>query len=304
MGAVPTGIAGIEARLLRGRRAAQAGVLANVGLALVKLFAGILGNSYALIADAIESAFDVLGSLVLWGGLRIAGKEPDPDFPFGYGKAEPLAAAVVSLLLLGAGVGVAIQAAREIVTPHHLPAPFTLVVLVAVIATKEVLYRRVIRVGRDVGSHAVRTDAWHHRSDALTSFAALVGIGVAVLGGPGWEEADDWAALVASGVILANAVRLLRPAVWDLMDRTPRDGTADRITVAARSVPGVLATEKLKVRRSGLGLYVDLHVQADPALSLYEAHVLSGRVKTAVRAAVPSVVGVLVHMEPYEGAAL
>ena len=290
----------LEARLGRGQRAAQVGVLANAGLSIVKLLAGLLGNSYALVADAIESAFDVFGSLLLWGGLRISGRDPDPAFPFGYGKAEPLSAAVVSLLLMGAGIGVAVEAVREIRTPHHVPAPFTLVVLVVVVLVKETLYRRVLRVGAEVGSGAVKTDAWHHRSDAITSGAAMLGIGIALWGGPGWEEADDWAALAASAIIVGNGVRLLRPAVWDLMDRTPDDGTANRIAEAAAAVPGVLAIEKLKVRRSGLGVFVDVHVQAEPTLSLRDAHRLSGRVKGAIRQAVRSVLGVLVHMEPYE----
>ncbi len=275
-------------------------MLVNAGLAIVKFLAGILGHSYALIADAVESAADVLSSLVVWGGLHIASRNADEEFPFGYGKAEPLAAAVVGLMLMGAAVAVAIQAVREILTPHHTPAPFTLAVLVGVILVKEVLFRRVLRVGSELGSTAVRADAWHHRSDAITSLAAFVGISVALLGGPGWEQADDWAALVAAGVILVNGFRVLRPAVADLMDRAPGADVADRIAEAAVAVEDVSAVEKLAVRKHGLSFYVDIHVQADPAMSLHDAHELSGRVKGAIRDAVPKVAGVLVHMEPYE----
>lgn len=285
----------------RGVRAAQLGLLVNILLAATKLVAGVLGNSYALVADAIESSFDILSSAVVWGGLRIASRAADDDYPFGYGKAESLAGAVVSLMLLGASVGISIEAIREIRTPHHAPAPFTLAVLVGVILVKETLSRRVLRVASDEGSTAVRADAWHHRSDAITSAAAFVGISVALWKGEGWEAADDWAALLAALVIALNALLLLRPAVHDLMDRAPDPAIVERVRLAALAIPDVLAVEKLKVRRAGTGLYVDVHVQSDPTLSLYDAHIVSGKVKGAIRSSVDRVHGVLVHMEPFEG---
>jgi cation diffusion facilitator family transporter len=292
----------LEHRAQRGIRAAQAGLLANAALSLVKLIAGILGNSYALIADAIESGADVFSSIVVWRGLRIATREADEEFPFGYVKAEPLSAAVVALMLLGAAVGIAIQAAREIVTPHHAPAPFTLAVLVVVVLVKEILFRRVFAVAEEVESQAVRGDAWHHRSDAITSAAAAIGIGVALWGGDGWASADDWAALFAAGVIAWNGLAILRPAILDLMDRAADAEVVAAIEKAALGVAGVLAVEKLLARRAGLGYFVGIHVQADPALSLHEAHIIGGKVKSAISAAVPAVLDVLVHMEPYEGA--
>ena len=161
-----------------GIRAVQWGVLVNVGLAIVKFIAGVVGNSYVLIADAVESATDIFGSLVVWGGLHIAGRDPDEEYPFGYGKAESLAAAVVALMILGAAVGIAVQSVREILTPHLIPAPWTLGVLVTVVLIKLVLSRRVLVVGEQIGSTAVRADAWHHMSDAITSAAAFVGIAV------------------------------------------------------------------------------------------------------------------------------
>jgi cation diffusion facilitator family transporter len=290
----------LRERVGRGAKSAQAGLLTNVALAMVKLVAGVAGHSYALIADAVESTADVFSSLVVWGGLRLSAREADEQFPFGYGKAEPLAAAVVALMLLGAAAGIAIQAVREILTPHLSPAPFTLFVLLGVIAVKEILFRRVFRVAQEVGSTAVQADAWHHRSDAITSAAAAVGIAVALVGGPRFAEADDWAALLASGVIFWNGLNILRPAVGDLMDRTPDPAVVERIHQAAVSVPDVRAIETLKVRRSGLGLYVDIHVEADPGMSLHDAHIVSGKVKSAIRAEVPQVLGVLVHMEPWE----
>jgi cation diffusion facilitator family transporter len=269
----------------------------------VKLLAGVLGNSYALIADGVESTADVFGSLVVWGGVRIASRGEDEAYPFGYGKAEALAAAVVGLMLLAAAIGIGIESTREIVAPHHAPAPFTLVVLVLVVLVKEVLFRRVAAHGAKTGSTAASADAWHHRSDAITSAAAFIGITVALLGGPGWESADDWAAIVAALVILVNGVGILRPAIGELMDRAPDEEVRRVVADAARGVSGVCFIEKLAVRKAGMHFWVDLHVQADPAMSLHDAHILSGRVKSAIRAAEPRVRGALIHMEPFEGTA-
>jgi cation diffusion facilitator family transporter len=284
----------------RGIQAAQLGLLVNAVLAVVKLIAGVVGNAYALVADAVESSADIFSSMVVWRGLRIASREADDDYPFGYGKAEALATAVVALMLLGAAVGIAVEAVREILTPHHTPAPFTLAVLVGVVVVKEVLYRRVVAVGDEVRSTAVKADAWHHRSDALTSIAAFIGISIALVGGPGWESADDWAALFAAGIIVFNALKLLRPAIDDIMDRRPGTELEARISAAALGTPEVQAIEKVRIRKVGLTYQVDLHVQANPAMSLHDAHLLSGRVKGAIRTAVPEVEGVLIHMEPHQ----
>jgi cation diffusion facilitator family transporter len=284
----------------RAMRAAQVGMLVNLILAVTKLVAGIVGHAYALVADAVESTADIFSSLVVYGGLRIAAQPADEDHPYGHGRAEALAGALVAIMLLIAGLGIAIEAIREIQMPHHAPKAWTLGVLVGVIAIKQILASKVFSIGLEIGSTAVMADAQHHRSDVITSTAAFVGISVAVIGGPGWEQADDWAALVASGVICYNGVRMLRPAVNDLMDRLPGSDVVQRIASAATSVSEVSAIEKLKVRKVGLQYAVDLHVQADPSMSLHDAHIVSGKVKGAIRTAMPTVDAVLVHMEPYE----
>ena len=290
--------------IIRGVRAAQSGLLVNTLLAAAKLIAGIVGHTYALVADAVESGADIFSSLIVWGGLTIAAQPADEEHPFGHGKAEALATAIVALMLIAAAIGVAIEAIREIRTPHHAPAPWTLVVLVVVIAIKWWLARRVHAVGADIGSTAVRADAFHHLSDAFTSAAAFIGISIAVvgsrwLGGTGWESADDWAALFASAIIAYNGVSMLRPAMNDLMDRTPGEDVVNPMRRAAEAVPGVLAVEKLHVRKSGLTYHASIHVQSDPRMSLDEAHRLGGRVKAAMRREVPRLSEVLVHMEPY-----
>lgn len=225
-------------------RSTLVGIGFNILLAAVKGIAGFLGNSYALIADAIESTSDILSSLIVWGGLKIASKPPDEDHPYGHGKAEPLAAAVVALALIGAAFTIVFQSIHEIITPHHAPAPFTLIVLVAVVAVKESLFRFVFKIGIAVNSTAVRTDAWHHRSDAITSSAAFVGISVALIGGAGYESADDWVALLASAVIAYNAYRLFVPAISELMDTSPSGGLEANVRKAAVTVEGVQYVEK------------------------------------------------------------
>lgn len=286
--------------LAEGQRLAGVGLVVNVLLALVKGIAGILGNSYALVADAVESVTDIAGSLVVWGGLAWSSRDADDDHPYGHGKAEPLAAAVVGLMLVGAAIGIMIEAIREIVTPHHAPAPFTLAVLVIVVLIKEGMAWRVRRAAAQTGSTAVGADAAHHRSDAITSAAAFLGISAALIGGAGWEWTDDAAAVVASGIILLNAIHILRPAVHELMDGAPDEAFFRTVRDAALGVDGVRDVEKVRARRVGTHFDVDLHVQADPGMSLHDAHILSGCVKSAIRTAIPEAWHVLVHMEPFE----
>ncbi len=284
---------------LRGRKAALGSLLANTLLAVIKLVAGVLGNSYALIADAIESMCDIFSSVIVWSGLTIAAVPPDAEHPYGHGKAEPLAAVAAALMLLAAALGIAIEASREILMPHHAPEPFTLLVLLGVVATKETLFRTVFKVGAEIDSIAVKTDAWHHRSDALTSAAAAVGIAVALLGGKGYESADDWAALFATVIIAVNGWRLLKPAVDDLMDRTPNPALLQKAFQIAASCEGVKAAEKHWIRKVGFNYYFDVHIQVDPAMNVTEAHRISHLVKDRIQAQCPEIAGVLIHIEPY-----
>ena len=146
-----------------------------------------------------------------------------------------------------------------------------------VVLVKSALFRVVNRTARASGSPAVAADAWHHRADAISSAAAFIGISIAVLGGPGWETADAWAALFASALILYNGLGIMRPSMQELMDRSPSEEMLRAVDAAAHAVEGVLATEKLKARKSGTRFLLEVHVQAEPSLSLHEAHILSGR---------------------------
>ena len=190
--------------LQTGARVALLGLANNLLVASAKISAGIFGNAYVLIADGIESTLDIAGSVIIWGGLKLASRPPDATHPYGHGKAEPIAAVVVAIGVLAAALGIAVQSVRELFLPHHGPKPFTLAVLIVVVVVKEVLYRYVIRLGRNVESTALQTDAWHHRTDALTSVAAFIGISVALIGGEAWQSADDWAALFACGLTVKS----------------------------------------------------------------------------------------------------
>jgi cation diffusion facilitator family transporter len=281
-----------------GARFALFGLIINVLLATAKIFAGAIGHAYVLIADGIESALDVGGSIVIWGGLTVAARPPDHTHPYGHGKAEPIAAIIVAVGVLAAAVGLAIQSVREIFLPHHGPAPWTLVVLVVAVIIKETLFRYVIRFGRKVESTAVKTDAWHHRMDALTSIAAFIGISVALIGGEKWQSADDWAALVACALIAANGIRLARPAFYEIMDTAPGGKIVRSIRAVASSVPGVVEVEKCHARKMGLDYYVDLHVGVDGNISVHEGHKIAHRVKSAIQQSDSRVADVLVHIEP------
>jgi cation diffusion facilitator family transporter len=285
-------------RLNRGLRATFIGMAVNAFLTAAKFAAGIFGHSHALVADAVESLADIFSAIVVWRGLVLAAEPPDDDHPYGHGKAEPLAAAIVSTMLLLAAGWIVLEAVRGIAEPHPPPAPFTLLVLGLVIVIKEFLFRFVRRESIKVESSAVRTDAWHHRSDAITSFCAAIGISVALLGGKRYAAADDVAAIVAAAVIAWNGWRLLRPAMDELMDAAPGREVVDRMRRLGQTVPGVAAVEKCVVRKMGYQYYVDMHVEVDPEMTVQRSHEIAHDVKDRIRAKVPAVRDVLVHIEP------
>jgi cation diffusion facilitator family transporter len=274
------------------------GILANLFLAVVKMVTGVLGSSYALVADGIESFADIFSSVIVWGGLKISAKPPDEEHPYGHGRAETIAAVIVSFMLIAAAVLIALQSIREIRTPHHAPAWFTLLVLVLVIALKESLFRYAFAVGRQLDSAALRTDAWHHRSDALTSAAAFVGISIALIGGPGYESADDWAALGASGVIAWNGAQLLLAGLSDIMDPSAHPDLVAEVQQIVLRVPGVHSVEKCRIRKLGLHLAMDIHVRVDGNLTVRQGHDIAHRVKDELTAAHQRMRDVTIHIEP------
>ena len=275
------------------------GIAVSVVLIFIKGISGYLGHSYALIADATESGADILSSGLLWIGLRIALKKPDEEHPYGHGKAEPLAAIAVSLFLFGAAIWIGYNAIGFITTPHTMPKSFTLWVLLIVIAIKEIMFRYVFAIGEKINSQAVKADAYHHRSDAITSIAAFIGISIALIGGKGYEGADDWAALVASVFIFYNAVVILRPALAEIMDAAPSNEIVEKVRKLAETVPQVKSIEKSYVRKMGFDYFVDIHIEVDGAQSVTEGHRISHLVKDAILDSNLRVINVLVHVEPF-----
>jgi cation diffusion facilitator family transporter len=274
------------------------GVAVNAALATIKILAGFFGNSYALIADGIESTSDIVTSLVVWGGLRVSVAPADERHPYGYGKAEALSGIVASLALLAAAAMIAIQSIREIRTPHHMPHWSTLLVLVLVVATKAVLARWMAGIGEEAESTSLQADAWHHWADALTSIAAFVGITIGLIGGPGYEPADDWAALLACVVIVFSGLNLLRIAVRELLDVAPAKEFEGKVRAMAMGVPGVQALDKCRIRKSGTRYFVELHVEVDGQATVREGHEVGGRVRSALRASPLRIADAFIHIEP------
>jgi cation diffusion facilitator family transporter len=274
------------------------GIAVSIVLIFVKGIAGHLGHSYALIADATESGADILSSALLWFALRIALKEPDEEHPYGHGKAEPLAAIAVGLFLIVAAIWISYHSIYFIATPHQLPRSFTLWILLIVIAIKETLFRYVFSIGIKIKSQAVKADAHHHRSDAITSVAAFIGISIALIGGNGYESADDWAALVASGLILYNAINIIRPALAEIMDAAPSKEIVTKVSQLVSDVPQVKRVEKCYVRKMGFDYYVDLHIEVDGQITVDEGHRIAHIVKDTLLKCDLRVIDVLVHVEP------
>jgi cation diffusion facilitator family transporter len=287
-----------EQMVERGLRSSLIGIGFNLVLAVFKCVAGFIGHSFALVADGIESLSDVISSTVVYLGLRLAIKPPDDEHPYGHGKAEPVAAVIVSLALIVAAIVIGTESIRRIETPHPLPEPYTLWVLLAVVGIKLLLSRYVSSVGEGIDSTAVRSDAWHHLSDAITSAFAFVGISIAL-----WTRnaaADDWAALCASPVIIFNAWRQLRKPFAELLDASPAPQLEELVRSAASAIPRVIGLEKCHVRKVGFRYYVDLHVVVDGALTVRQGHNIAHDVEDSVLDKVPQIAEVLVHIEPEE----
>ncbi|HMG10998.1 MAG TPA: cation diffusion facilitator family transporter [Mucilaginibacter sp.] len=280
-------------------RTTQIGIGISIALVFMKAIAGHLGHSYALIADATETGADVFSSTLLWIGLKIAMKPADQEHPYGHGKAEPIVSIIISFFLMGAAIWIAWHAIEFVRTPHDMPKRFTLYILLGVIIIKEGMFRYVLNIANQIGSNAVKADAYHHRSDAITSIAAFIGIVIALIAGKGYEGADDWAALLASGIVFYNAIQLLRPGLAEIMDTAPSGEIVDQVRELAAEVKEVKFIEKCYVRKMGFDYFVDLHIQVDQNLSVAEGHRIAHLVKDKLLESTLSIKDVLVHIEPF-----
>jgi cation diffusion facilitator family transporter len=273
-------------------------LIGNTSLAFIKWLAGYFGHSYALIADAIESTTDILGSLLVLFGLKYASLPADKNHPYGHGRIEPLITfLVVGFLIISAGV-IAHESIVNIQTPHELPESWTLLVLGPIIIWKEISFQIVYNKGKETNSSSLKADAWHHRSDAITSLSAFIGISIALYFGEGYESADDWAALLASGFILYNSYLIFRPALGEIMDEHLYEDLVKSIRKESLKVEGILGTEKCFIRKAGMQYHVDLHAIVDGNLSVREGHRLSHVLKDSLRKEIPELGHVLIHIEP------
>lgn len=273
-------------------------IIGNTCLAIVKGLAGIFGNSYALIADAIESTTDIFASFLVLFGIKYSSRPADANHPYGHGRAEPLITFIVVGFLITSATVIAYESIINIGTPHELPQPFTLFVLGAIILWKEYSFRRVMQKSKETNSSSLAADAWHHRSDAITSIAAFIGISIALILGKGYESADDWAALFASFFIVYNGYQIFRPALGEIMDEHLYDDLIEEIREVSLRVDGIIGTEKCFIRKAGMKYHVDLHAIVDANISVREGHQLAHDLKDTLRHEIPQLGHVLIHIEP------
>jgi cation diffusion facilitator family transporter len=274
-------------------------IISNSALALLKGVAGYFGNSYALIADAIESTTDIFASFLVLFGIHYSNKPADENHPYGHGRAEPLITFLVVGFLITSATIIAYKSILNIGTPHALPKSWTLLFLGAIILWKEFSFRKVMQRAKQTNSSALKADAWHHRSDAITSVAAFVGISIALVMGKGYESADDWAALFAAGFIFYNSYLIFRPALGEIMDEHLYDDVIEQIREVALAVHGIVGTEKCFIRKAGMKYHVDLHAVVDGNLTVKEGHDLAHKLKDTLRAELPNLGHVLIHIEPH-----
>ncbi|RZJ29206.1 MAG: cation transporter [Flavobacterium sp.] len=273
-------------------------IFGNTALAVIKGLAGVFGNSYALIADAIESTADIFASFLVLFGIKYSSRPADANHPYGHGRAEPLITFLVVGFLITSATIIGYESIQNIETPHSLPAPWTLLILAPIIVWKELSFRKVMKKAKEINSSSLKADAWHHRSDAITSIAAFVGISIALILGKGYESADDWAALFASGFILYNSYLIFRPALGEIMDEHLYDDLVVEIREVSLKVDGIIGTEKCHIRKVGMKYHVDLHAIVDGDISVREGHDLAHRLNDVLHDEIPMLGNVLIHVEP------
>lgn len=273
-------------------------IVGNTALALIKALAGIFGNSYALIADAIESTTDIFSSLLVLFGLKYANRPADRNHPYGHGRIEPLITFIVVGFLVMSATVIIFESIHHIQTPHKAPQPWTLIVLGGIIVWKEVSYQFIARKNKKIKSSSLKADAWHHRSDAITSITAFIGISIAVIFGAGYETADDWAALFAAAFILYNSYLIFRPALSEIMDEHVYDELIEEIRRKSVEVEGIIGTEKCFIRKVGTKYHVDLHARVDGSISVKEGHALAHHLMNHLAEQIPDLGKIFIHVEP------
>jgi len=275
-------------------------ILTNTTLAIIKGVTGYFGNSYALIADAIESTADIFSSFLVLLGLKYASKPADKNHPYGHGRVEPLMTFLVVGFLITSATIIAYESIENIQTPHNTPKPYTLIILGAIIIWKEISYRLITKKNIEINSSSLKAEAWHHRSDAITSVAAFIGISIALILGKGYESADDWAALFASAFIFYNSYLIFRPALGEIMDEHLYDDLIVKIRELSVRVEGIIDTEKILIRKAGMKYHVDLHATVYADITVKHGHEIAHKLIKTLHQEIPELGQILIHIEPNE----
>jgi len=284
---------------LASRRIAIASVVIGAGLATAKITIGLNAHSTATVSDGIESAGDVLTSCLVLLGLVIASKPPDSEHPYGHGRLETISALVVGMILAASGVLIAFESLHLANVSNHSPAPYAVWPLLASIAIKSIMSAAKLRFARKIGSSALAADGWHDTVDIVSGCTALLGLVITLIDPDRFSAADHVAGSAIGIIIVLLGIRVVRDTMLQLMDTMPDPEAMDRIRMTGLTVPGVLGIEKCFARKTGLKWHVDLHLEVDPAMTVYDSHEIATQVKEKIRSEVDWVADVLVHVEPH-----
>ncbi|MBD5185296.1 MAG: cation transporter [Bacteroidales bacterium] len=284
-------------------RVTLTGTAVNVALVVLKFVAGIVGKSSAMVADAVHSLSDFLSDVIVLIFIRIAGKPRDPGHAYGHGKFETFATLIIGVLLGIAGIGLMIGGVEDVIKSLHgyvapRPGMVALVVAIVSIAAKEWLYHYTVKAGRRLDSQAVVANAWHHRSDAISSLGTLAGVAGAMFLGERWRILDPVAAIVVSLLILKSAYDIVKPSVNELLEASLPEDEEESIKELVMGVAGIRNIHNLRTRRVGNGIVVDLHAKMDGTQSLNEAHAKATEAENAIKARFGANTIVNIHMEP------
>ncbi len=286
-------------------RVTLVGSAVNAVLIVLKFIAGFVGKSYAMVADAVHSLSDFVSDVIVLIFVKIAGKPRDKGHEYGHGKFETLATLIIGVLLCIAGLGLMINGIESVIKSLNgeiLPRPTMIALVVAVVSilSKEWLYRYTISAGKRLNSQAVVANAWHHRSDAISSFGTLVGIAGAMFLGDKWRILDPVAAVVVSIFIIKSGYDIIKPCINELLEASLPESNEREIVRLVKSVPGIEAVHNLRTRRIGNGIAVDLHAKMDGNMTLSEAHNKATAAERAIRKSFGKNSIINIHMEPLE----
>jgi len=282
----------------KGRRAAILGMIGSGLLAVLKITAGLMGHSTAVFSDGVESAMDVVTSMVVLGGMTLALRPPDSNHPYGHGRAESIAGKTVSTILIVTGLLLAFNSLFGLTSTSHPPRLYAIATLVISIVVKVWLARYKMSLGTKIESASLQADAWNDRVDVVSALAALAGSGLAAYAPERFLYADRLGGGLVALVILYTGLRVFRDTSLELMDTSPSDELMARVRGVVAQVRGVVRLETCRGRKSGLGYFFDLHIEVDPEMKVRDAHEIAHQIKDRVRSAIPSVLDVLVHVEP------